>query len=123
MKKEIKLSLPLINECIIAARLTAGVVCNQLNLGIDDSEDVKLCVTEACNILANQNFCMATIAYDFDGDLHVTFIGEECEDSCRQRPADNELSLLLLNGLCDEVCYDRSGEIINRIALCIHTKS
>lgn len=123
MKREIKLSLPLINACIISARLTAGVVCNQLNLGIDDSEDVKLCVTEACNILANQNFCMATITYDFDKDLQVTFAGEECEEGCRQKPADNELSLLLLNGLCDEVRYDRSGEVINRITLCVRTKS
>ena len=111
------------NACIISARLTAGVVCNQLNLGIDDSEDVKLCVTEACNILANQNFCSATITYDFEDNLTVTFTGEKCEEGCIQKPADNELSLLLLNGLCDEVHYDRCGEVIDRITLCVNTKS
>lgn len=48
---KIKLSFPAKAENISVARLTTSAICMKLNLNIDDLEDMKLCVGEACNII------------------------------------------------------------------------
>lgn len=49
MKEHIKISLPGKPEYVSIARLTASVIANQMGFNIDDVEDIKVAVGEACN--------------------------------------------------------------------------
>ena len=115
MKKTIKLSLPLLSECIISARLTAGVICSILKLDIDQTEDIKLCVSEACNILLNQNFCTAEITFDFEDNLKLEFFGTSCTKGQLSTNDSTDLSVMLLNALSDSAEFFENEGIINKI--------
>ncbi len=47
--EHIKISLPGKPEYVSIARLTASVIANQMGFNIDDVEDIKVAVGEACN--------------------------------------------------------------------------
>jgi len=49
MTEHIKISLPGKPEYVSIARLTASVIANQMGFNIDDVEDIKVAVGEACN--------------------------------------------------------------------------
>jgi len=49
MMEHIKISLPGKPEYVSIARLTASVIANQMGFNIDDVEDIKVAVGEACN--------------------------------------------------------------------------
>jgi len=49
MAEHIKISLPGKPEYVSIARLTASVIANQMGFNIDDVEDIKVAVGEACN--------------------------------------------------------------------------
>ncbi len=49
MMEQIKISLPGKPEYVSIARLTASVIANQMGFNIDDVEDIKVAVGEACN--------------------------------------------------------------------------
>ena len=115
-QKVIKLSLPLLSECVVSARLTAGVVCSILKLDIDESEDVKLCVSEACNVLLNQNFCTAEITFGFGDGLRLELAGTDCRGEAKESKSANEMSVMLLSALADNVQFFESGGIISKIS-------
>ncbi len=116
MKKRIKLSLPLISECVVSARLTAGVVCSILKLDIDQTEDVKLCVSEACNILLGQNFCVAEISFDFEDKLAMEVSGISCGDEHMAEGETFDLSVMLLNALSDSTEFVSHEGLIQKIS-------
>lgn len=47
--EQIKISLPGKPEYVSIARLTASVIANKMGFNIDDVEDIKVAVGEACN--------------------------------------------------------------------------
>ena len=47
--EQIRISLPGKPEYVSIARLTASVIANQMGFNIDDVEDIKVAVGEACN--------------------------------------------------------------------------
>lgn len=49
MMEQIRISLPGKSEYVSIARLTASVIANQMGFNIDDVEDIKVAVGEACN--------------------------------------------------------------------------
>lgn len=49
MTEHIRISLPGKPEYVSIARLTASVIANQMGFDIDDVEDIKVAVGEACN--------------------------------------------------------------------------
>lgn len=49
MMEHIRISLPGKPEYVSIARLTASVIANQMGFNIDDVEDIKVAVGEACN--------------------------------------------------------------------------
>jgi serine/threonine-protein kinase RsbW len=112
----VELRIPARAEWVALARLAAATVANRLQFSIEEIEDVKLAVTEAC-----------TAAIQHEG--HGEFILLTCEalaDSLRVRVRDNGrpsvrierepmnfdearvagLGIFLIRTLMDEVSYD-----------------
>jgi serine/threonine-protein kinase RsbW len=113
----VELRIPSRAEWVALARLAAATVANRLHFSIEEIEDVKLAVAEACT---------AVIQHENHGD----FIGLTCEaltDSLRIRVQDSGrrgvqaagrqrmnfeearvagLGIFLIRTLMDEVSYD-----------------
>lgn len=116
MDKHIDMTLPLSSECLVAARLTAGAVCNILGLNIEEADDVKLCVSEACNLIFAQNFGAAFIRFGFERDLCVEIRGDQPIQE-QGKKVDEDMCRLLLDTLSDHVDYVEEGGKLTRISL------
>ncbi len=116
MDKRIDMTLPLSSECLVAARLTAGAVCNILGLDIEEADDVKLCVSEACNLIFAQHFGAASIRFGFEKDLCVEIRGDQPSEG-PDKEVDEDMSRLLLDTLSDRVDYAEEGGKLVRITL------
>ncbi len=49
MSDKITINLPLEKEYVVLARMTAAVVASKSDLNIEEIEDIKIAVSEACN--------------------------------------------------------------------------
>ena len=117
MEKEIKLQIPLCSNNLLCARLTASAVCSLLKIDIEEAEDIKVCVNEACLIMMGNNFSKVNINFDMENNLKIDISGSgNCSKSLNS--ADNkDLSVMLLNSLIDNVEYKKDGEKITSITL------
>src|SRR5579885_3065858 len=112
----VELRIPARAEWIALARLAGATVANRLHFSIEEIEDVKLAVTEACN---------AAIQNERHGEF-IALTYEALPDSLRIRVRDNGrpgvrveqqrmnfdearvagLGIFLIRTLMDEVSYD-----------------
>lgn len=63
----IKLSFPVNAAYVSSARLTASSVANRMNFDIDEIEDIKTAVSEACTYIIN------TLTTDDRGNFEISF--------------------------------------------------
>ncbi len=119
MKKEIKLKFPLCSpDNLICARLMAGAVCSLIKLGIDDAEDVKVCVNEACLIMMAEKFDTVNIVFGIKNELKINICGKgKCEKYKEIEQSNRELGLTLINSLLDKVEYQNTDGIVSSITL------
>jgi len=107
----IELSLPVNAAYVSAARLTASSIVNRLGFGIDEIEDVKAAVSEACTLL------IKLIPTDSVQYFKVCFEPGEQSITVRIRaeqgfpfvPDEGEMSLMVIRALMDTVEITRSG--------------
>jgi len=112
----VELRIPARAEWVALARFSAATMANRLRFSIEEIEDVKLAVTEACN---------AAIQSEPQGEF-ITLTCEALEGSLRIRVRDNGrrgvriehqrmnfdeariagLGIFLIRTLMDEVSYD-----------------
>lgn len=118
MEKEIKLQIPLCSNNLLCARLTASAVCSLLKIDIDETEDIKVCVNEACLIMMGSNFSRVNIDFNMEKNLEINISGSgSCNKSLNADNENKELSVMLLNSLIDNVEYKKDGEKITSITL------
>lgn len=118
-KDIIKLSIPKKPEYISLIRLTASGIGNSMLLSIDDIEDIKVCIGEACiNSLLTKDEKDISIVFKIQEQrllLKVSDTRENIsEDIIEKR--DRELGLLIIKSLMDEVSFTDFGiEMIKNI--------
>lgn len=112
----VELRIPCKAEWVALARLSVAAVASRLHFSIDEIEDIKLAVAEACtNAIQHAHGSPSIeIRCEADGDglrIHVADFGRAGRmDSVR--PADEEvdrvggLGIFLIRSLMDEVTYD-----------------
>lgn len=108
---KIELKLPSKPEYISLIRLTASSVANNMNLNIDEIEDIKVCISEACTNVLN---------FNHTGEINVVFNLKEdglyidINDVLEDIPEDLEdakqgqMGLLIINSLMDKVDFKDS---------------
>ncbi|MCL2016958.1 MAG: ATP-binding protein [Defluviitaleaceae bacterium] len=103
----IKLSFPVNPAYVSLARLTVSNVANRLHFGIDDIEDIKTAVSEACTIIikqldttaTNTNFEVSIKPHLEEGiAVEILTPGNYASESLD----NNEMSIMMIRALVDE---------------------
>lgn len=112
--ENITLSLPSKAEYVSVARLTASVIANNMGFNIEEVEDIKVAVGEACNNAVlhgkcdqdrfNLNFMIDEQAFIVEvKDTGNGFDFEEYKEPDLMNPRENGLGLFIMKSLMDEV--------------------
>lgn len=118
MNDIISISLPTKSEYVSIARLTASVVANKVGFDVEDIEDIKVTVGEACNnaVLHGKESGSFTLNFIAESDrmvIEVVDCGDGFEISDYQEPdldnpKENGLGLFIMKSLMDEVLVNTS---------------
>lgn len=115
----IKLSIPKKPEYISIVRLTASSIGNNLLFNIDDIEDIKVSVGEACiNSLITEDNDQISIIFEIEEEKLIIKISDTIENFSEDTNAnkERELGLLIIKSLMDEVKFTSNGiEMIKHI--------
>ncbi len=118
-KENVCISLPSKPEYVSVARMTSSVIANKIGFNIEDIEDIKVAVGEACNNAVlhgcSSNFNVKfTISHDNviieveDGGRG--FDVEECPIPDMCNPKEGGLGIFIIKSLMDKVEVESSKE-------------
>ena len=118
MNEKIELLIPAKAENISVARLTASAIGMKMKLSIDDIEDIKLCVGEACNILLQKSNIdkedSIYIIFSISENINITVSTKKSESKDNIKFInDKELTYarMILQTLMDHVEVDLNKDI------------
>lgn len=120
--EKIKLSFSAKADNISIARLTTSAVCMKLNFGIDELEDMKLCVGEACNIiLENPNEIeKIKIKFEIEKDLEISvkadyeeIIDMNTKSDTKSEDSAPNYALMIIETLMDNVKLEEDKDGIS----------
>ncbi|HHV38152.1 MAG TPA: histidine kinase [Tepidimicrobium sp.] len=106
----IELTIPSKPDYISIARLTSSVVGNNIGLNIDDIEDIKVSIAEACINALNKDDKIF-INFDIEKDRLIMKVKNvfPCKDTELDMGKEIELGLLIIESLMDEVKFHEEG--------------
>ena len=111
-KDTINLSIPKKAEYISIVRLTASGLANIMSLNIDDIEDIKVCVGEACiNSLITKDNKKISVIFEREEEKIIVKISDTLEiipEDIKEK-RDRDLGLLIIKSLMDEVNFTEIG--------------
>ena len=105
--EKITITIPNKEENITLFRLTAAYVASQLNFDIETLEDLRVCVSEACNLQLGQSEELEMGIIKQKDYLEV--IVEKEGEKKSQKEINHELAQSILEILMDEVNIDEKG--------------
>lgn len=103
LSETIELSLPANAAYVSAARLTASSIANRMNFDIDEIEDIKYAVSEACTFLIKKSPDDNKSAFKikFTLDENRLLIGFTLQTEQSFSYDNDEMSILMIRGLMD----------------------
>lgn len=116
----VKLIIQAKAENIILARLATSAIGMKLDLDIDEIEDLKLCVGEACNLILEKtsikNDDKIDIEFKMDKDIEINISAKENEfkkEKIRILSKKNkeDYALMIIQTLIDKVEYENEEKI------------
>ena len=111
-KDIIKLSIPSKPDYISLVRLTTSGIAHSMGLNIDEIEDIKVSIGEACiNSLMLNNSDEISLEFKVEEDkltIRVNKAKEDIPDELDENKERN-LGLLIIKSLMDEVRFDELG--------------
>jgi serine/threonine-protein kinase RsbW len=114
------LVLPAKSEYVSTARLTASSVANRVGFNIDEVEDIKVAVSEVCNVILSKSaneLNQYRISFEIKNDiLEISFIGENSPFKCFDESIENEYCLYIMKALMDsvELCNDNHSIVMTK---------
>lgn len=103
----VTLMLPAKSEYVSTARLTASSVANRMGFNIDEVEDIKVAVSEVCNLILSKvgdGLRQYKISFQIEIDkLEIIFTGENNKIECFNESIENEYCLYIMKALMDSV--------------------
>lgn len=113
MSDNISISIPTKSEYVSVARLTASVLANKIGFDIEEIEDIKVAVGEACNNAVLHGKCKDTYDINFivsetSFQIEVIDCGsgfkmDEYKAPDLENPKESGLGLFIMKSLMDEV--------------------
>lgn len=114
--EQIKLTLPVNAAYVSAARLTTSSIANRLGFEIDEIEDIKTAVSEACTYVIKKHNSSETndsfkICFDFlDNILNISI---SLKNFSEKESENEEMSLLVIKALMNTLEIKTSEEGLN----------
>jgi len=111
MEKDIiKLTIPSQGKYISVARLTISSIGNSIGLNIDDIEDIKVCISEAC-INALDKSENIDIEFKIEVDKLTMKVDKVSQYKLEDMEINKErqLGILIIESLMDEVHFTEEG--------------
>ena len=101
----IRLSFPVNPAYVSSARLTASSVANRINFDIDEIEDIKTAVSEACAYIIKRMAAFAGNNFEIcfiprNGEMSVEIVAKA--SSGLNNFTDEEMGLMVIKALVDE---------------------
>ncbi len=96
------LQFPLKREIMTTVRLVTGGVCSLAGLGLDASEDCKVCVTESLLLLIRRGYTEAKVSFCRDETLKICLEGSG-ETVSAEPSVEEEISVALLQALVENL--------------------
>ncbi|MEA4854477.1 MAG: hypothetical protein VB082_09440 [Christensenella sp.] len=121
MAERIEMRFPAKREYMKAIRLAvSGIACN-INYNLDEIEDMKTCVAEACILfLCGQTCDELVLQIECEDGLHVDVHGVgvvpvcgECTDCTG---FSEEISRLMIESLSENACFEEEEGILKKIS-------
>jgi hypothetical protein len=119
MAEEIKMSFPADTGYISTIRLAVSGVAGKLDFALDEIEDLKSCVSEACLLILCGQVCKSiniNITVDEGIKMNVEGAGARagvCED-CSE--FNEEISRIMIEALSEDACFDEKDGLLNAIS-------
>lgn len=115
---KIKLEMPLKADYVSVARLAVSGVASRMGFDIDSVEDIKVAVSEVCNMLLQTERIKADsycLVFEISGsDLKITFMCSDGDLGCIFNKGEEELGVSIINALMDDVeLCTNGGHIIS----------
>ena len=108
----IELSIPRKPDYISLVRLTTSGIAHSMGLNIDDIEDIKVCIGEACiNSLSDTKSEEIKLVFEVRKDrltIKVNNVAEETSEDLEEFK-ELKLGLLIIKSLMDEVYFSEFG--------------
>ena len=111
-KDNIYLKIPCKPDYISLVRLTTSAIAHNLKLCIDEIEDIKVCIGEACiNVINQKNKDEISIQFEVNEDKLIIMVNDVTDDleSDTEGFKEEELGLLIIKSLMDEVDFTDKG--------------
>lgn len=111
MKKDIiELKIPSKPDYMSVLRLTSSAICCNMGLSIDDIEDIKVSIAEACINALNKSEQLR-IKFRIEKDKLTMRVNNvsSCKDGEIDLNREKELGILIIKSLMDEVNFDEEG--------------
>ena len=111
-KDIINITIPRKPDYISLARLTTSGIAYSMGLNVDDIEDIKVSIGEACvNSLMLSGNQEISLVFEIDEErlsIKVTDVKESIPEELDERK-ERELGLLIIKSLMDEVNFNEYG--------------
>ena len=111
-KDNIYLNIPCKPDYISLVRLTTSAIAYNLKLNIDEIEDIKVCIGEACvNVINQNNKDEIAIQFEVEEDKLAIMVNDVIDnvESDTEGFKEEELGLLIIKSLMDEVTFTEQG--------------
>lgn len=113
----IEIKLPKDTKYISVARLVTSGIGRELNLSIEEIEDLRVCIGEACiNSIKLSSKESLNIKYIINNDkisINIEGVNKAIPESIKES-AELELGILIIETLMDEVLYDDNSISITK---------
>lgn len=130
----IKLSVPNKAEYVSVVRLTTSAIASRMGFDIEEIEDIKVAIAEACTNTLEHGLNNEEKNFDIDFDMHVDKLAITVKDTGKGFNVDNvkelkvedigegKLGIFIINSLMDEVEIIGDGEKSTEIRMIKYIK-
>ncbi len=117
----IELGLPINPAYVSAARLTASSIANRMGFNIEEIEDIKAAVSEACTYLIKRNLHSNSKMFQIqfrliDNTLEINLTSEKPSES-ENIYDDDTLGIMMIEALMDKIFVSDNNSLQTKISM------